>query len=70
MTGSYYPSKTTCEQKKNNDIILTIDTEDYTDIFFGREIDNKFYFARSQMVSKNPDIDYYCEFFFTGEILL
>jgi len=66
MTGIYIPSETKLEQKENNDIVITIDDEEYTDIFYGREIQGKFYFARNQMINKNPDIDYYDEFFSNG----
>lgn len=68
VTKEYFKDNTTVT-RKGNDIVVTIENDDYTDKIFGREIDGKFYFARHQFISKNPEIDYYYEFFCSGEEL-
>jgi hypothetical protein len=65
----YYTKDNTTINKNDYDITITITFDEYTDKIYGREIDNKYYFARVQHINHFPYIDYYTEFFSTGEEL-
>jgi len=69
VTGEFYPSNTNVSKVENN-IIVTVENDDYIDRIYGREIQGKLYFARHEFISKNlPDIDYYEEFFCNGVVM-
>jgi len=69
VTGEFSPSRTSVS-KIDNDIVITVDRESYIDKIYGREIQDKLYFARHEFISKvPPEIDYYEEFFSNGSIL-
>lgn len=65
-TGEYTKGLPMVE-RTNNDIIVIIERESYIDKIYGREIQDKYYFARHEFISKEkPYIDYYEEFFSNG----
>lgn len=69
VTGEFYPSNTIVS-KVENDIIVTVENDEYIDKIYGREIQGKLYFARHEFISKKlPDINYYDEFFCTGVVV-
>jgi hypothetical protein len=70
VMGDYSKDKAIVDRLENNDIVVTVEREAYTDKIFGREIQGKYYFARHQMIlTEIPEIDYYEEFFSTGQEL-
>ena len=69
FTGDYYPSKIQIIMK-DVDIATIQETDIFKDVFYGRKIQGKFYFARHEYLNKEkPYIDYYNEFFSIGEEL-
>jgi len=69
-TGTYSPDIITIKMNMNNDIEIISDGGEIKDTFYGRKIQDKYYFARHEAISKEkPHINYYDEFFSSGEVL-
>jgi len=67
FTGNFSPDNIKIIQDLNNNIEIISESEGIKDIFYGREIQDKYYFARHEFISKEkPYIDYYEEFFSNG----
>lgn len=70
ITNDYYPDITKVETTKDDfgmDIVITVEHENYIDKIYGREIHDKYYYARHEWINKQkPDINYYDEFFCNG----
>ena len=71
VTGCYSKDKVKIKHNETtNDVIVTADYNSFIDKIYGRKIQDKYYFARHEFISKeNPDIDYYDEFFSNGNVL-
>ena len=67
FTGTYSPDNIRIITYMNNDIKVISESDIIKDVFYGRKIDGKYYFARHEAImSEKPYIDYYDEFFSNG----